>query len=131
MKKVQAGFTLIELMIVIAIIGILTQKARFSEVILATSTIKTAIEVCFQGRGVADLANCDTDAKTGADSTGAAAGNYVKSVAITGTTGVITATGDKATIGSTADDTYTLTPTAASGTLTWAEGGSCIAAGLC
>lgn len=58
-SKIQKGFTLIELMIVVAIIGILaavaipsysnyTNKAKFSEVVLATSGIKTAIDVCAQ-----------------------------------------------------------------------------------
>lgn len=58
-SKIQKGFTLIELMIVVAIIGILaavaipsysnyTNKAKFSEVVLATSGMKTAIEVCAQ-----------------------------------------------------------------------------------
>jgi len=138
MKRNQ-GFTLIELMIVVAIIGILaavalpayqtyTKKSRFSEVVLAASAVKTAVDTCFQTRGAGLLTNCDTAAKTGADLTGAAAGTHVATVTITATTGAITATGDATSVDGL---TYILTPTIASGTLTWATSGTCIAGGLC
>ena len=78
MKK-QSGFTLIELMIVVAIVAILaavalpayqtyTEKAKFSEVIAVSGPAKTAYEICVQStEGTFDNAantSCATQAAT-------------------------------------------------------------------
>ena len=68
-NKANKGFTLIELMIVVAIIAILagiavpqyksyTDRAKFSEVIAATTSAKTAAEMCAQVKQSLDAAAC-------------------------------------------------------------------------
>lgn len=129
-KNTQQGFTLIELMIVIAIIGILaaialpayqqyTRKANFSEVVLATSAPKIAVEICAQ----TNLAPGAAITGCGAGSNGVPAdlvnpSSRVASVT-TSDAGVIVATA--AVTGGLNGETYTLTPTnTGSGAVTWA-----------
>jgi type IV pilus assembly protein PilA len=141
--KAQAGFTLIELMIVVAIIGILAavalpayskymDKAKFSEVILSTQAAKTAVEICAQDLGT--LTGC-TGGSNGvpADITAAPAGaKYAKTVATVD--GVITAKSQA--YGNVIDnETFILKPAldATTKQVTWATdaASTCIAKAVC
>ncbi len=98
MKQLQKGFTLIELMIVVAIIGILaavalpayqdyTVRAKMSEVILAASACRTSITEVYQSASSAPAAGA-----WGCETVGAGpASKYVQTVETTGD-GVIVVT---------------------------------------
>ncbi|MEB3767268.1 pilin [Acinetobacter sp. MD2] len=98
MKKVQQGFTLIELMIVVAIIGILaaiaipayqnyTVRAKVTELLSAGATAKTAVAEGYQSNGMTGVTAAATQLSGESVSS-----KYVSSVSIASTTGIITIT---------------------------------------
>ena len=135
--QTQKGFTLIELMIVIAIIGILaavalpayqtyTKRAKFAEVVAAAGPYKTAIDLALQkaATGCTTLNDLDGGAcGIPADLTDPTA--IVAEVEVLN--GVITVTGDDEVD----DKDYILTPNGATPPVQWAATGSCAAAGYC
>ncbi len=136
MKK-QVGFTLIELMIVVAIVAILAaiaqtsyttyiQRAKFSEIVTFVSLYKTTYEICIQSGNAPEDCTENSHGIPANIAAGSGTG-YVNSVVLDAS-GVITATGTSDLNGA----TYQLSPTISStGQISWTKGGTCFALGMC
>ena len=137
MKTIQKGFTLIELMIVVAIIGILaavalpayqnySNRAAFSELVLAVTPLKTAVELAIQTRSPTAIGDLDNAALGIPASVAVATGTHGQTV----TAGAIAMTWQDD--GTPLDGiTYILTAQGITPPVQWAESGSCLTNGFC
>lgn len=143
-EQVHSGYSLIEIMMILAIIGVLTslalplfnnhfKKSRFVEVVFAVEAVKAAIEVCYVSRGQSSLENCNTYAKIGLNPNSISSAQHVDSVVIQfdNSVQIIGVAATSASIGT--NDNFIIEGSEVNGSILWSldTGSTCLKRGTC